>query len=333
MKKPPYIYLALFLFLLLSACEKQSEVTVGLLMESYSSSRWAVDKKYFEEKITELNGKVITLESDGTEATQFKQAMDLINQGVDVIVIVAVNVNSAAAIVREAHAKNIKVIAYDRMVRNSELDYFVGLDAKQIGNLQASYALNKKPKGNYILIGGDKSDINAVNIEEGQREILSDKIKSGEINILYEAFIKGWAPAEAEYEIEKVIKLTDKPIDAIIAANDGTASGAIKALQKYGIENVLVTGLDAELAACQRINEGSQTMTVYNQLKKLAYNAATLAYEIALKKKPDFNFVSRNNGRIDVPSLILESIAIDKSNLDILIEDGRHTREEIFSNN
>lgn len=330
MRRMKILTTLLILCISLFSCKNTDGLTVGFLMESFSSARWAMDKKYFEEKITESNGKVITKLSDGNDITQFNQAIELMDEGADVIVIVAANVNSAAAIVREAHARNIKVIAYDRLVKNCELDYFVGFDAKQIGFLQASYVLDKKPNGNFILIEGDNSDINAVNIELGQKEALSDKIKNGQINIIYQAFIKGWSPSEAQFEVEKVLNLSDKPIDAIIAANDGTASGAINALQKYGLDNdVIITGLDAELAACKRINNGTQTMTVYTPIKQLAQTAATLALEVAQNKKSSFTFSGRNNGRVDVPAIILESIALDKSNLNLIIEDGIYKKEDI----
>ena len=314
------------------SCEQKSDkIKVGFLMESFSANRWVFDRKFFEEKIKELGAEVITKTSDGNDATQLAQALELIDEGVDIIVIVATNVNSAAAIVREAHKMGVKVIAYDRLILNSEVDYFVGLDAQQIGRLQAQYAINKKPTGNYILLEGDKADLNAINIEIGQKQGLEDKIKSGDINLLYQVFANNWSPDEASYEIEKVIKLTDKQIDVILAANDGTANGAIKALKKHGLGgNVIVTGLDADLSACQRIVNDEQTMTVYTPIKQVAYTSAELAIKVVKNQNLDYEFVTKNNGRIDVPSIILNSIALDKSNLNKIIEDGIHAKEDIY---
>jgi D-xylose ABC transporter substrate-binding protein len=291
-----------------------------------------LDKKYFEETIQKDNGTVIFKTSDGNASTQFQQAMELIDKGVDVLVIVASNVNLAASIVREAHKKNIQVIAYDRMIRNCDLDFFVGFDNIYTGRLQAEYALKYKPGGNYVIIGGDFNDMNAQYIDSGQNETLRGKIASGEIKILYKVFIDGWSPSEAEHETEQVIKLSGNKIDAVLTANDGTASGAIKALNKYKLlNNVIVTGLDAELDACIRIAEGKQSMTVYPPIKELATNAAQLAINLARKQSMNIKFTSKNNGRIDVPALVFITISVDKSNLEsTVIKDGVFKKEEIY---
>ena len=331
MKKIIYT-ITLSLFVMVS-CNTSDDITIGLLMESYSSARWATDKRIFEERIAELNGKVIVKTSDGNESTQYLQAMELIEQGVDVLVVVARNVNTAASIVREAHNKNIKVIAYDRMILNCDLDYFVGFDNMHTGKLQALYAIQHKPQGNYVIICGDNSDINARYIESGQMEELGPKIQNGDINILYKVFVDGWSPIEAKNEVERVIRLSGKQIDVILCSNDGTASGAIDALKKYGADNqIIITGLDAELEACKRIIKGEQSMTVYTPIKNLAYTAASLAIDIAGNKSLDYEFSERNNGRNNIKAIILKPLAVDKSNLEsIIINEGIYKKEEIFS--
>jgi D-xylose transport system substrate-binding protein len=331
MKIIPFYFL--ILAMILTSCNKSNEITIGFLMESYSSARWATDKKIFEERIAELNGKVIVKTSDGNESTQYIQAMELIEQGVDVLVVVASNVNTAASIVREAHKKNIKVIAYDRIILNCELDYFVGFDNVHTGKLQAMYALNHKPKGNYVIICGDKGDMNARYIETGQMEELKPKIENGDIEILYRVFVDGWSPDEAKNELERVIKLSDKNIDAVLCANDGTASGAIEALEKFGLgDQVIITGLDAELAACKRILQGKQSMTVYTPIKNLAGTAASLAMDLATHKSLNYEFSTKNNGRGEVKSIILKPLTIDKSNMEsIIVNEGIYKKEEIYT--
>ncbi len=324
--------LVLVIFINMFSCTEQgNEAKVGFLMEKFTADRWVLDKKYFEEKVTELGAEVITKISDGSDANQYALALDLINEGVDVLVVVASNVNSAAAIVREAHKAGIKVIAYDRFIRNSELDYFIGLDAVQIGEIQAQYALSKVPRGNYVLLEGDKSDMNAVNIEKGQKNELDSKIQNGDVNIIYRVFIDNWSTVEAEYEIEKVLKLTNNQIDVILSANDGNAMGARKAIEKLGVDdNILITGLDADLKACKRIISDKQTMTVYTPIIECAKIAGELAVNLANKNPLEFKFSSKNNGRVEVPSIILDSYAIDKTNIDKIIENGFHTKNEIY---
>lgn len=302
-------------------------------MESFNSTRWIQDKIHFENKILELGGEIIVKESNGNEAVQFQQVQELINEGIDVLVIVPSNVNTAATIVREAHKKNIKVIAYDRLIKNAELDYFVGFDAHQIGIIQAKYAINISPKGNYVLIEGDMGDYNAKLIEKGHMQELQSKIESGNIKILYKIFIEEWSPEVAAYEYERVYDLSNENIDAVLSANDGMASGIINLIEKKQINKPIITGLDAELEACRRIVRGQQSMTVYTPIKNLAISAAELAMKIANKAEIDYQFEYRNNNRINVPSLILKPIAVDKSNIEsTIIKDGVYTKEEIFGN-
>jgi len=331
MKSFKFIPPAILLLLIHVGCNDSKEITVGFLMESFNSARWTSDREHFENRITELKGKSIFKFSDGNDATQYQQAIELIDQGVDVLVIVSVNSNTSASIVREAHKKNIKVIAYDRFIINTELDYFVGFDNEYTGFLQASYALKEKPTGNYILIEGDKSDANAIYIENGQMKVLKESIANGQVKILYKAFAEGWSLTESAHEVEKVIKLTNVNFDAVLCANDRTALGAITKLKEYGLEkDVVTTGLDAELAACQRIYKGEQSMTVYSPIKELATTAANLAMDIASGKKPNYEFSSRYNGRVDVPIIILKPISVDKSNLEsTVVKDGVYTKEQV----
>jgi D-xylose transport system substrate-binding protein len=324
------LFACLYVF---QSCDQSNEAKIGFLMESFSSARWAMDKKYFVEKIEELNGTAIVKNSDGSDATQYQQAIELINLGVDVLVVVASNVNTAAAIVREAHKKNIPVIAYDRLIKNCELDYYICFDNYHSGKLQAQYAIGQKPKGNYVIICGDKSDINATNIHAGQISELEDKLKNKDIDLIYTVFVDGWSPDDAGHQMEQVLRLSEKKIDAILTANDGTASGVISALKKFGYnEFPVITGLDAELAACRRIAKGEQSMTVYSPIKELASNAARLAIDLARKSKLNHPFTEKFNGRINVPSIVLKTMVVDKINLDnIIIKDGIYTKEEIYS--
>lgn len=327
----PAIFLVLIL-IFFSTCNKTREIKIGFLMGASNSTRWETDMKLFEEKIKELKGTAIIRTADGNEETQWKQALELIDMGIDVLVVVASNVNNAAAIVREAHKKNIKVIAYDRLIKNCDLDYFVGFDNIYTGKLQAQYAIEKKPKGNYVIICGDKGDMNAQYIEQGQMSGLAEKINNGDIHIIYKVFIDGWSPDDARHEIERVIKLNGKKIDAILTANDGTASGASEALNKYGLlQDVIITGLDAELAACRRIVKNEQSMTVYSPIKDLAQTSALLAMELAQNKLSKHEFATKNNGRIEVPSIVLKAIPVDALNLEAtIIKDGVYSRDEIF---
>ena len=303
--------------LFISCTEQKSDLKIGFLVNSFETARWQKDKKYFTEKVEELGAEVILKSANGDETLQYTQAMELIDEGVRVLVVVASNTNTAAAIVRDAHKKNVKVIAYARIIKNCNLDYLITFDVEKIGELQADYILNKAPKGNYVLINGDKSDINAVIEHNRVMKSLKPEIDNGNVKLIFDGYIEAWSPKDAKFTMNKVIKLSDEKIDAVIVGNDGMAGGVYDALANYGLSGeVLITGLDAEAIACKRILSGDQAMTVYMSIKKLAYTNAELAVKLAKNQNISEQLSFINNGRIDVPSIILEPQTIDKNNIE-----------------
>lgn len=316
---------------LLSCSEQKSNQTIGFLVDSFEVARWQKDKKYFTEKVAELGAEVIVKSANGDEAVQYAQAMELINQDVKVLVIVASNANTAAAIVREAHKKNVKVIAYARIIKNCDLDYFITFNVEKIGELQADYAKKNIPEGNYVLINGDKLDLNALKEHTGVMRSLQTGIDKGKINLIYDGYMEGWSPKNAEFTMNKIIEFSNEQIDAVIVGNDGMAGGVYSALANYGLSGtVLLTGLDAEAIALKRILNGDQAMTVYMSIKKLAYANAELAVKLVKNEKitQELNFI--NNGRVAVPSIILEPQSVDKNNIETtVIAEGYLTMEDI----
>jgi D-xylose transport system substrate-binding protein len=201
-----------------------------------------------------------------------------------------------------------------------------------VGEIQAGYLLRKAPAGNYVLIGGPPEDGNARLYREGQRKALRPYLDRGEIRIVADQPAKGWFPMEALKITREALDKTDGRISAVVASNDGTAGGAIQALEGRGLAGkVTVSGQDADLAACQRIARGTQSMTVYKPVQLLAVRAAEAA--VALGRKEPLGGGGRTvpNGRKDVPSLLFEPILVDRKNLaDTVIADGFHGEKEIF---
>ncbi len=326
------IVLALILVSIFISCtEQKSGLKIGFLVDSFETARWQKDKKYFTEKATELGAEVLLKSANGDETLQYTQAMELIDQGANVLVIVATNTTTAAAIVRDAHKKNVKVIAYARIINNCDLDYLITFNVQKIGELQADYIKNKIPKGNYVLINGDKSDINAIIEHSGVMKSLKPEIDNGNIKLIYDGYIEAWSPKDAEFTMNNIIEFCDEKIDAVIVGNDGMAGGVYNALANYGLSGqVLITGLDAEAIACKRILNGDQAMTVYMSIKKLAYANAELAVKLAKNQSVSEELSFINNGRVDVPSIILEPQAVDANNIEsTVIGEEFLTKEEI----
>ncbi len=224
------------------------------------------------------------------------------------------------------------MISYDRLIRNSDVDLYVSHQVVKIGEMQARYALDHAPKGNYILIGGSPTDNNALLLRDGQMNVLKPAIASGDIKIISDQFAKEWKAEEALRITEDALTKTNNNIQAIVASNDGTAGGAISALPPQLVGKVLVTGQDAALDAVQRVVDGKQTMTIYKPIRPLAFSAVDSALKLARGETIDAKD-KVNNGKLDVPSILQQPIVVDKDNvMQTVIKDGYHKMEDVYKN-
>jgi D-xylose transport system substrate-binding protein len=281
-----------------------------------------------------LGAEVIVQSANGDDARQIAQCENMLTQKVDILVVIPHNGKIAAAVVEMAHRSGVPVIAYDRIINDSDLDLYISFDNERVGELQAQYLVSRAPKGNYVLIGGAPTDYNSILFRKGQMNILQPLGDKGDIRIVADQWAKDWQPIEALKHTENALTQNRNDVTAIVASNDGTASGAIQALEEQGLAGkVLVSGQDAELSACQRIVEGTQAMTVYKPVRKLAERAAEVAVGmITGKRSPETNRTI-NNGKIDVPSILLEPITVDRSNMvGTVIADGYHKLEDVYKN-
>jgi D-xylose transport system substrate-binding protein len=306
-------------------------IRIGFSMDTLKEERWQRDKQLVEQRAKELGAVLDVQVANGDDAVQTKQCDNMLIKGVDVLIVAPHNGEIAASIVENAHAKGVPVIAYDRLIRNSDVDLYVSHQVERMGEMQAEYALQHVPKGNYVLIGGSPTDYNAILLRNGQMKVLQPAIDRGDVKIISSQFAKEWRADEALRITEDALTKTGKKIDAIVASNDGTAGGAISALDAVGLAGkVLVTGQDAQKDAVQRIARGTQTMTIYKQIQPLAFSAVDAAVKLA-RKQPVETTDTINNGKKDVPAILHAPIAVDKANLDAtIIKDGYHKREDIY---
>ena len=328
---------------LFSGCGKNnnkatSGIKAGLLMDTYDLNRWKRDEDNFRAQADSLHMQVLKAVADGDQDRQ--------NKGVNVLVVIPPNSKTAASLIRDAHQNNVPVISYDRLILNSDVDIYITFDNVKVGYLQAKGILEKVPTGNYILLGGAASDNNAKLVREGQEEAIKDyEKKTGKkINILADPYLNNWDRDEARRKISTLLtkfQAEGKEVNAIIASNDATAGGVVAALMaEHEAGKVAVSGQDAELSACQRIVEGTQTVTVYKPVKRLARVAAEVAYYLAKKEKPvdiikklGFKVNYINNGYKDVPSILLTPIFVTKDNMyQTVIKDGWEPLAKVYAN-
>jgi len=306
---------------------------IGLSLDTLKEERWQQDRDTFVTRAEALGAKVIVQSANSDDTRQVGDVEALISRGVDLLVIVPHNGSAMSRAVRAANEAKIPVISYDRLILNCKVDYYLSFDNVKVGEAQARYAIEHLPTDRplrIVRIYGAPTDNNAKMFKQGQDNILSPLIQSGRVQVLFEDWALDWRPDVAKKIMNAAITKAGRDIDAVIVTNDGTAGGAIQALREEGLAGkVLVTGQDADVAACQRILRGTQAMTVYKPVKKLATLAAETALAI-IQGRPVQPVGTVNNGSRDVPALFEAVIAVDRSNLlSTVVADGFHRADEV----
>ena len=305
---------------------------IGLSLDTLKEERWQKDRDRFVAAAEKLGAEVLVQSANSDDTRQIQDVESLISNAVDVLVIVPHDGAAMARGVAAAKKAGIPVISYDRLITGADLDLYLSFDNIKVGELQARYLVDALPnkKGKIIRIYGSKTDNNAKLFKEGQDRILDPLIKSGDIQVVFEDWALDWKTENAKKIVNAAITAHGKDIQGVLASNDGTAGGAVQALLEEGLAGqVLVTGQDGELAACQRIMRGTQTMTVYKPLHLLADTAAAMAVKMAKREVVVANGTV-DNGFESVPSVLSDIIAVDKTNMmDTIVKDGFHSAESL----
>jgi D-xylose transport system substrate-binding protein len=309
------------------------KMVIGFSLGTLRSERWVQDRDFFVERAEELGAKVVVLSADEDPDEQVRQAENMILQGVDVLVVVAEDGEKSSVIVDMAHDAGIEVIAYDRLIRNPDLDYYVSFDNVKVGEHQAQGVLNAVDSGNFAYVGGSPTDNNAFLVKEGSMRVLQPLLDSGQITLVFDEFHDDWKQEIAYEKMKKFLQEGGK-VDAIVAANDSTAAGVIQALEEEGLAGIVpVSGQDAALGAIQNIVAGKQTVTIYKPIKNLASKAAEMAVALIRKEKVETNSTAENGGA-STPAYLLDVVSVTKDNIDeTVIKDGFHERSEVYGPN
>src|SRR4051812_43258779 len=305
---------------------------IALLLPENETPRYeSDDKPDFEKAVEELceDCDVIYSNAGGDAQKQQSQAEAALTQGAEVLVVDPMDSKSAAAIAEKAQAQNVPVVSYDRLIENGEVDAYVSFDNERVGELQAETLAKKlkedgSPNGPIIKINGDPADPNAALFKAGSNK----GFEAAGVKVAKEYDTPGWSAENAQREAQQAITaLGNNGFAGIYAANDDTGGGAIAALKGAGLnpEEVPVTGQDATVAGLQRILAGQQYMTVYKEIGPQAKVSAEIAIDLAEGKGVPQDKVTEdvNNGKADIPSVLLEPIAVTKDNVkSTVVADG-----------
>lgn len=307
-------------------------IVIGFSMDTLKEERWQRDKDLVEKRAKELGMQVKVQVANSDDNQQIKQAENLLTQGVDVLIVAPHNGEIAASIVEAAHRQGVPVISYDRLIKNSDVDLYMSHQVVRMGEMQAQYLLDhvSKRPANFVIVGGAPTDNNALLLHQGQMNVLKPAVDRGEVKIVADQYAKEWQASAALNIVENALTQSHNQVDAVVASNDGTARGAVQALEGQGLAGkVLVSGQDADLASLKLIVEGKQTMTIYKPIQPLAYGAVDAAVKLA-RGEPVTTNDTIDNGFKKVPAILLEPGAVDRSNLlNTIVKDGYHTLAEI----
>jgi len=306
----------------------QAGPLVAFLLPENVTPRWeSSDKPTFVSALKKLypSAKVDVLNALNDSAKQQAQAEAELTKGVKALVIAAVDQKAAAVIVNKAHAQGVPVIAYDRLIKNSPLAYYVSFDSVAVGKAEASWMANHTKKGDrLVIINGSPTDDNAHLVYNGIHAVLNPLFKSGARVKVAEQWTPGWDPTKAQTEMEQILTKLNNQVDGVVSANDGMSGGIIAALKAQGMQGtVMTTGQDASLEGLQNVVLGYQGVSVFKDFRLQAPAAAKIAAAI-LKGTTPTGIINAhvNNGKVSVPSVMLKVVPIDSRNITMLVTNG-----------
>lgn len=331
MKINTYSLLFLFLVTLIFTGCQPKHPKIGILIHSYDNERWVKDKDYLVENLTRMGAEVLLEVADNDQQKQIAQAQKMINDGAKVLIVVPIDQDAAGEIVEMAHEKDVKVIAYDRLINGCPLDYYVSTNSVNTGEIQAKYLLSLQPKGNYALIGGSSIDNNSLRLFLGQMNVLQPLMETGDIKLVYSEFGEGWTKEDGYRQAKIIMEKHSEGLTGIICGNDNQALGAMMALKEAGLEGkILLASQDAELENVRAIKNGTQTCTVLKPLKETALTTAELAINLANNKTIKNQFTTESNGKVLVESILINASIVNKDNIETsVIASGFHNSAEI----
>ncbi len=335
------LVLALLCALSFGGCNNKTEpvkgpdadegIVIGFSMATLLEDRWIRDRDIFLAKAKQEGVEVIVKNANKDSDLQYEQVLDMLKQGIDVLVLAPNDSKKEVRCVEAAKQQGVPVISYDRLVEGANVDVYVSFDHNQVGVLMGEALLARVPKGGYVIINGSPNDYNSTMIREGLASVLDPHIERSEISLVAETWVDGWVRETAYSFAQETLKKQGKEIDAIVCGNDSLAWGVIDALsevQRTG--EVSVVGMDADLVACRRIVQGQQLMTVYKPIRALVEATLEVAGKL-VRKEPVEAERTINNGAYDVPFIAIGVQAVTKDNMEqTVIAGGFHLREEIY---
>jgi D-xylose transport system substrate-binding protein len=312
-------------FGLLVSCGN-GKTKVGLSFSDFATERWSRENDQMKAELEALGYEVLSQEANHDVKLQNDQIDNMVAQGVKAIIVVPEDGDTAATAVSKAAKAGVKVIAYDRLIKSTDIAAYLSFDNMEVGRQQAAGVLKVISKGNFVLLGGSPTDNNAVLFRAGQMEVLKPLIDSGDIKVVADQWVDNWDPANALKIMENILtKLASDKIklDAVVASNDGTGLGALQAMKAQGLAGkVPISGQDATADGCNSIVKGELTVTIFKDTRNLVPKAVQLADQLikgtAVEGMAKFELAKLTNSDKytgEVPCVFLPVVQVTKDNV------------------
>ncbi len=302
---------------------------VGVSWSNFQEERWKTDEKAIKDQLAKLGASYFSTDAGGSPEKQLADIDGLIAKGAKALIILAMDKDAVVPALAKAKAKNIPVVAYDRLIEAPGV-FYITFDNKEVGRMQARAVFAAKPKGNYVMIKGSPTDPNADFLRAGQQEVIDAAVKKGDIKIVGEEYTEGWKPEMAQKNMEQILTRNGNKVDAVVASNDGTAGGVVAALSARGLRGVPVSGQDGDFAALNRVAMGTQTVSVWKDARELGREAATAAVSLAAGK-PVAGSAKWSDGakKISMDAMFLKAVPVTRANLDVPIKAGHIAKDVV----
>ncbi len=331
-----------------SCAAAQDKGLAGIAMPTKSSSRWISDGNSLAADLKAAGYSTDLQYAEDDIPNQLSQIEGMITRGAKVLVIASIDGTTLSNVLDEAHKRGIKVIAYDRLIRNSEnVDYYATFDNFKVGVLQGSYIVDalglKDGKGpfNIELFGGSPDDNNAFFFYNGAMSVLEPYVNSGKLVIqsgqsgMDKVSTLRWDGATAQARMDNILSAYygNAHLDAVLSPYDGLSIGIISSLKGVGygsggLKMPVVTGQDAEIPSMKAILAGEQASTVFKDTRDLAKVAATMVEALMSGKTPEVNDTKAyENGKKIVPTYLLQPVTVDKTNWKKVLVDSGYYKE------
>jgi D-xylose transport system substrate-binding protein len=309
------------------------EITVGVSWNNYQEERWAKsDEPAIKQALEAAGAKYISTDAGSSAEKQLTDVENLISQGAKALIILAQDGEAILPAVKSATDQGIPVIAYDRLIEDPKALY-ITFDNVEVGRMQAREIYKQVPRGNYVIIKGNQADANADFLRSGYEEVIGKAVDAGDIKIVGETYTDNWDPSLAQTQMEQFLTQADNNVDAVLSENDGMAGGVVAALQAQGLAGkVPVSGQDGDAAALNRVALGTQSVSVWKDARELGKAAGEAAVQLArgtaLESVTGVKPFDSPGGN-KMTSILLTPIPITKDNLNVVIEAGWITEDEV----